>query len=145
MPTHTMEILSPAGSLDTLICAVNNGADAVYIGGINFSARKNAVNFTNDDIISAVRYAHLYGSKVYVTVNTLVSDSQLDEVYEFVKFLFETGVDALIIQDLGILNMVRRCFPDFEIHASTQMTIHNIEGARLAKKLGGNSGDFRSG
>ncbi|MBQ8588470.1 MAG: U32 family peptidase [Clostridia bacterium] len=136
MPTHTMEILSPAGSLDTLICAVNNGADAVYIGGINFSARKNAVNFTNDDIISAVRYAHLYGSKVYVTVNTLVSDSQLDEVYEFVKFLFETGVDALIIQDLGILNMVRRCFPDFEIHASTQMTIHNIEGARIAKKLG---------
>ncbi len=136
MPTHTMEILSPAGSLDTLICAVNNGADAVYIGGVSFSARKNAVNFTNDEIISAVRYAHLYGSKVYVTVNTLVSDSQLNEVYDFVKFLYSAGVDALIIQDLGILNMLRRYFPDFEIHASTQMTIHNIEGAQLAKKLG---------
>ncbi len=136
MPTHTMEILSPAGNLDTLICAINNGADAVYIGGMNFSARKNAVNFTNDDIVSAVRYAHLYGCRVYVTVNTLVSDSQLREVYSFIKFLFETGVDALIIQDLGILNMVRRCFPDFEIHASTQMTIHNIAGARMAKNLG---------
>lgn len=136
MPTHDFEILSPAGSLETLKCAVNNGADAVYIGGRSFSARKNAVNFSNEDITDAVRYAHLCDSKVYVTVNTLVGDTELNEVYKFISFLYEAGVDALIIQDLGILSMVRRYFPDFELHASTQMTIHNLKGARLAKSLG---------
>lgn len=136
MPDRQLEILSPAGSLATLKSAVNNGADAVYMGGKAFSARKNAVNFSDEDIIEAVRYAHLYGAKVYVTVNTLISDGELKEVYEFVKFLYENQVDALIIQDLGVLKMVRECFPDFEVHASTQMTIHNLDGARLAKELG---------
>ena len=136
MPDKQLEILSPAGSLATLKSAVNNGADAVYMGGKAFSARKNAVNFSDEDIIEAVRYAHLHGAKVYVTVNTLISDSELKEVYEFVKFLYENQVDALIIQDLGVLKMVRECFPDFEVHASTQMTIHNLDGARLAKELG---------
>ncbi len=136
MPEHNLEILSPAGSLDTLICAVNNGADAVYIGGQSFSARKNAANFTNEEITSAVKYAHLYGSKVYVTVNTLVYDEELNDLYDFVAFLYGAGVDALIIQDLGVLSLVKTFFPDFEVHASTQMTIHNIEGARLAKEQG---------
>ncbi len=135
-PMRQFEILSPAGSLETLICAVNNGADAVYIGGREFSARKNAVNFSKEDIQEAVRYAHLYDAKVYVTVNTLVYDSEFKGFYEFIKFLYSAGVDALIIQDLGVLSMVKRCFPDFEVHASTQMTIHNISGARLAKELG---------
>ena len=136
MSGNNFEILSPAGSLDTLICAVNNGADAVYIGGQCFSARKNAVNFTNDEIVSGIKYAHLYESKVYVTVNTLIGDSEFDELYSFIAFLYEAGADALIIQDLGVMKLVRECFPDFPIHASTQMTIHNIEGARFAKELG---------
>ncbi len=136
MSDNQFEILSPAGSLETFKCAVNNGADAVYIGGKSFSARKNAVNFSDEEIVEAVKYAHLYGVKVYVTVNTVISDNELFMVYDFVKFLYESGVDALIIQDIGVLKMIRECFPDFEVHASTQMTIHNADGARLAKKLG---------
>jgi len=136
MPENHFEILAPAGNLATLKAAVNNGADAVYIGGRAFSARKNAVNFTNEEIMEAVAYAHLYGASVYVTVNTLVSDLETEDVYEFIKFLYDAGVDALIIQDLGILKIARECFPDFEIHASTQMTVHNLDGARLMKELG---------
>lgn len=136
MSDNRFEILSPAGSFDTLVCAISNGADAVYIGGRNFSARKNAANFTTEEISSAVKFAHLHGAKVYVTVNTLIGDAELSEVYEFVEFLYNAGVDALIIQDMGVLDIVKRYFPDFEVHASTQMTIHNIEGARLAKELG---------
>ena len=136
MSEKQFEILSPAGSLATLKAAVNNGADAVYIGGKAFSARKNAVNFSDEEIVEAVHYAHLYGAKVYVTVNTLISDSELPKVHDFAKFLYENQVDALIIQDLGVLKMMRESFPDFEVHASTQMTIHNLAGARLAKELG---------
>ncbi len=130
------EILAPAGSLETLICAINNGADAVYIGGQDFSARKNAVNFSKEDIEAAVKYAHLHDAKVYVTVNTLIYDSEFESLYKFIDFLYTANVDALIIQDLGVLSLVKECFPDFEVHASTQMTIHNIAGARLAKELG---------
>ncbi len=136
MAKSNFEILAPAGSPETFVCAINNGADAVYIGGKSFSARKNAANFSNEDIAEAVRYAHLYGRKVYVTVNTLVSDGEFQGLYEFIDFLYRTGVDALIIQDLGIAHMVRRSFPDFPIHASTQMTIHNLQGALFAKKMG---------
>ncbi len=136
MPEKQFEILAPAGSLATLKAAVNNGANAVYIGGKAFSARKNAVNFSDDELVEAIAYAHLYGAKVYVTVNTVISDGELGDVYDFVKFLYSAHADALIIQDLGVLKLVRECFPDFEVHASTQMTIHNLEGAILAKKLG---------
>ncbi len=130
------EILAPAGNLDTLICAINNGADAVYIGGQNFSARKNAVNFTNEEIHKAVEYAHLFGAKVFVTVNTLVYDCEFTELIDYIAFLYSAGVDALIIQDLGVLSVIKEHFPDFELHASTQMTVHNIAGAKIAKKLG---------
>jgi len=136
MAANQMEILSPAGSLATLKAAVNNGADAVYIGGRAFSARKNATNFSNEEIEEAITYAHLYGAKVYVAVNTLVCDDELSEVYDFVKFLYYCGADALIIQDLGVLKTVKEYFPDFEVHASTQMTVHNMDGAILAKELG---------
>ena len=136
MPVSKLEILSPAGSLAILKSAVNNGADAVYIGGKAFSARKNATNFSNEEIEEAIRYAHLYGAKVYVTVNTVISDSELNDVYNFVEFLWNAGADALIIQDLGVLRMVKKSFPGFEVHASTQMTIHNLEGALLAQELG---------
>ncbi len=136
MKKNKIEILSPAGSYDTFVCAVKSGADAVYIGGRSFNARKNAVNFSNDEIVSAVRFAHLHSVKVYVTLNTLVSDAELGGVYDFIEFLYNAGVDALIIQDLAVLGIVKKYFPDFEVHASTQMTVCNLEGARLAKEMG---------
>lgn len=132
----TIEILSPAGSFEALTAAVDSGADAVYFGGRAFSARKNATNLSNEEITEAVRYAHLRGAKLYAAVNTLVSDNELEEAFEFIKFCYEAGVDALIVQDLGVIKLVKKYFPDFRIHASTQMTIHNLAGAELAKKMG---------
>ncbi len=133
---NSIEVLSPAGEFESLKCAVNNGADAVYLGGSQFSARKSAVNFTNEQIEEAVKYAHLYGVKVYVALNTLIHENELNDVYSFVKFCCDTGVDALIVQDLGVLYMIKRYFPQMRIHASTQMTVHNLYGARFVKKLG---------
>ncbi len=133
---NNFEILSPAGNFEILKSAVLNGADAVYIGGKSFSARKNAANFSDDEIAEGVRFAHLYGAKVYAAVNTLIRDSELKSAFEFIKYLYEVGVDALIIQDLAIVKTVKKHFPDFPIHASTQMTVHNIAGVRAAEKLG---------
>jgi len=133
---NNMEILSPAGNIETLKAAISNGADAVYVGGKNFSARKNAVNFSNEELAEAVEFAHLHGAKVYVTFNTLIHDSELSEAFDFAKFLYEIGTDALIVQDLGLVRLIKTHFPDFEIHASTQMTLHNADGVRLAEKLG---------
>lgn len=136
MTENRFEILAPAGSLQILKTAIANGADAVYIGGTSFSARKNAHNFTNDEIIEGIRYAHIYGKKVYVAVNILINDFELNEVFDYIAFLYNCGTDALIIQDLGLLYIIKKYFPDFEVHASTQMTIHNLAGAETAKNLG---------
>jgi putative protease len=122
--------------MESLYAAVQNGADAVYLGGSRFSARAYAFNFDDEKIIEAVDYCHLYGVKVYVTVNTLVKDSEIKDILEYVKFLYTIGVDALIIQDTGLAYLIRKNFPDFEIHGSTQMTIHNGEGAQYFKDLG---------
>ncbi len=130
------EILSPAGSLEILKAAVANGADAVYIGGTRFSARKNARNFTDEEITEGIRFAHLYGVKVYAAVNILINESELNSLFEYIEFLYSAGTDALIVQDLGIVYIVKKYFPGFDIHASTQMTIHNLEGAKAAKRLG---------
>lgn len=130
------EILAPAGSFDSLKAAVCSGADAVYFAGMRFGARKNAVNLSDEEIISAVRFAHLRGVKVYVTVNILVFDSELDDVWNFLKFCYENDVDGVIVQDLGIAYMIKKCFPNFRMHASTQMTVHNLSGVRMAEKLG---------
>lgn len=132
----SIEVLVPAGSFESLVTAVNNGADAVYLGGSSFSARANAVNFSDDEIELGVRYAHVRGAKVYVALNTLVEDDKLYKAYEFAKFCYKAGVDALIVQDLGILSMLRKCFPDFKLNGSTQMTIHNLKGVRAAEKSG---------
>ena len=129
-------ILVPAGSYDSLVTSVNNGADAVYLGGSSFSARANAVNFTNEEIEKGVRYAHIRGAKVYVALNTLIEDDRLCEAFEFAKFCYLCGVDALIVQDLGVLSMLRKHFPDFKLNASTQMTIHNLKGVKAAEKAG---------
>ena len=133
---NSIEILSPAGEFESFKCAVNNGADAVYIGGSQFSARRSAVNFTNEQIEQAVIYAHLYGVKVYVALNTLIHENELKDAYEFIKFCCNVGVDALIVQDLGVVYMIKKYFPEMRIHASTQMTVHNLFGARIVKKIG---------
>ncbi|MBK5242706.1 U32 family peptidase [Clostridium sp.] len=131
-----IELLAPAGSMESVIAAVQMGADAVYIGGSKFSARAFAYNFDNENIARAVDYCHIYGVRVYVTVNTLVKDNELNEIMEYVGFLYSEGVDALILQDTGLIYLVKNNFPDFEMHASTQMTIHNGEGALLLKDIG---------
>ncbi|MCY6958658.1 U32 family peptidase [Clostridium brassicae] len=131
-----IELLAPAGSMESLHAAVQNGADAVYLGGAKFSARAYASNFDEANMIKAVEYCHLYNVKIYVTVNTLIKEDEIKEALEYIKFLYEIGVDALIIQDTGIAELVSRNFPEFHLHASTQMTVHNGEGAILLKKLG---------
>ena len=130
------ELLAPAGSFEALVAAVEGGADAVYVGGKRFGARAFAKNFDNDELTLAVRYCHLHGVKLYVTVNTLVLDLEMKEVVEYAAFLWKIGVDALIIADLGAIAEIRKHVPDLELHASTQMSVHNSLGADEAYKLG---------
>lgn len=130
------EILAPAGSFECLVAAVENGADAIYVGGKNFSARKNAINFSDEELEMAVSYAHNRDCKVYVTLNTLVTDDEILGVFEFIKYCYNIGIDALIVQDLSIVALIREYFPDFPIHASTQMTVYSLEGVKMAQKLG---------
>lgn len=131
-----LELLAPAGNLETLKVAIEAGADAVYIGGKNFGARYFATNFENIDLIEAVNFAHLRGKKVYVTVNTIVYSSEFEDLKKYLEFLYNINVDAIIVQDMGIVNYVRLAYPDFEIHASTQMNINSLEGINVLKKLG---------
>lgn len=131
-----IELLAPAGSIESVYAAVQMGADAVYIGGSKFSARAYASNFDEENITLAVDYCHIYGVRVYVTLNTLAKDDELKEIMEYVGFLYGIGVDALIIQDTGLIYLIRNNFSDFELHASTQMTIHNGEAALFLKKIG---------
>lgn len=130
------ELLAPAGGMEQLKAAVENGADAVYMGGKLFNARINAANFTDEEIREAVTYAHLRGAKLYVTMNTLIKDRELEDALKYAKTLYEDGVDALIIQDLGFAELIRNHFPEWSLHLSTQGTIFNVEGVRAAKKLG---------
>ena len=132
----SLEILVPAGSYENLVAAVNNGADAIYLGGKQFSARANATNFSNEEIEKGVRYAHTRGKKVYVAINTLVEDDNFSNAYDFARFCYQIGVDAVIVQDLGVFSMLKESFPDLKINASTQMTIHNLKGVKAAEKLG---------
>lgn len=131
-----VELLSPAGNMDSLKAAIEAGCDAVYVGGIMFGARAFAGNFSNDELLEAIKYAHLYGVKVYLTINTLVYDKEVDKFLEYVRFVHKNNIDAVIVQDVGMFDLLRRKFPKLEIHASTQMHIHTYDGALLAKKLG---------
>ena len=130
------ELLSPAGSFESLAAAVNMGADAVYLSGKNFGARSYADNFDNGQLENAVRYAHLRGVKVHITVNTLIGDKEFAELEEYLKFLNSLHVDALIIQDLGVLSLAKNLGLCMQFHASTQLTVHNLSGALAAKELG---------
>ena len=131
-----IELLAPAGRIESLYAAINNGADAVYLGGNKFSARAYASNFDNEELKLAVDYCHSYNVKVYVTLNTLLKERELKEAIKYVGYLYEIGVDALIIQDTGLVKLIRENYKDFEIHASTQLTIHNGEGALYFKEKG---------
>jgi putative protease len=131
-----MELLSPAGSPESVVAAVQSGADAIYLGCGSFNARRNAANFTEEELKTAVEYCHLRGTKVYLTLNTLLYDRELEEASRLVRYADQVGVDALLVQDLGVLKMAKETAPQLEIHASTQMTIHNLDGVRLAADLG---------
>lgn len=130
------ELLVPAGSIAPFIAAVENGADAVYVGGRMFNARMNAGNFDDETLQQALDYAHARGVKVFVTMNTLVYDEELEEALAYATFLYRSGVDALIVQDLGLGQMIHRNLPDFPLHLSTQATSCDGEAVQLAKKLG---------
>ncbi len=138
MNRKRIELLAPAGNKDAFYAAVNNGADAVYMGGLNFSARAFAENFSHDDFKELVSYAHLRNVKIYVTLNTLLSDFEFDKACEDVKFYYENNVDAILVQDIGLLYWIKINYPDMEVHASTQMHIHNLNGVRNCKELGFN-------
>ena len=130
------ELLSPCGSLNALTAAVEGGADAVYFGGTVFNARMNAKNFDRADIRSAVGYCHENGVKAYVTLNTQIYDRELKSALDHAAFLYESGVDALITADMGLSSLVKKYIPDFELHASTQATVHNLAGAEKLYDLG---------
>lgn len=130
------ELLSPAGNFESLIAAIEGGCDAVYLGGKLFGARAFSQNFDDEELEKAVLYAHSYGVKIYVTANTLIYESEANRFMEYIDFLYRIGVDAVIMQDIGMMDLVRQTYPDLDIHASTQMHIHNQKGVELVKKLG---------
>ncbi len=131
-----IELLAPAGSMESLIAAAQAGCDAVYLGLTSFSARAFAGNFSHEEFQEAVRYCHRRDIKVYVTVNTLLFETELENAIKEIRFLYENDADAVLIQDLGLFHVVRKCFPDLAVHCSTQMHIHNINGAAFMKDCG---------
>lgn len=131
-----MELLSPVGNFDNLIAAVQNGADAVYLGASNFNARAGAENFDSESLRNAIMYARKRGVDVHLTLNTLLYNNEIKEALEIARFAYECGVSAIIVQDIGLANELVKKFPDLPIHASTQMTISNIYGVKLAEKIG---------
>ena len=131
-----LELLSPAGSSDALHAAVCNGADAVYLGVDSFNARRGARNFTLDELPEVVRYCHVRGVAVHLTLNTLVTDREMPSAAEYIAAAARAGVDAFIVQDLGIVSLCRQIAPKIALHASTQMSLHSLEGVREAAELG---------
>ena len=130
------ELLAPAGDYQALVAAILGGADAVYVGGARFGARAYAKNFSEEELASAVKLCHAMGVRIYVTLNTLIFDKELDDAVEYAKRLHAMGVDALIVADLGVVCRIRSEIPEFELHASTQMGAHNTAGVDFAAELG---------
>lgn len=131
-----VEILSPVGNFESLKCAVNNGADAVYLGVSDFNARNNLVNFSMDELKEAVNFAHLFGVKIYLTLNILFKDDEFENVLMVVSKALDAKVDAFIVQDVGLVYLLRTIYPNIVLHASTQMGIENLEGVKFLKRLG---------
>ena len=131
-----IELLSPAGSPEAVIAAVQNGADAIYMGLGNFNARRGAKNFTDEEFERSMRYCRIRGCKVYVTLNTLVNDREIAQAVERARLASQLGADGIIIQDLGLAYAIRQALPDIPLHASTQMSIHNLAGVEAAAEMG---------
>ncbi len=132
-----IELLAPAGSYDSLMAAYNAGADAVYAGGTRFGARAYADNFTERAFVDAIHYAHMHGKKLYLTLNTLLKEQEIElQLYEYLAPLYEAGLDGVIIQDIGVFSYVRKVFPDLPVHASTQMTVTGVDAARFLRDQG---------
>ena len=136
MNKYNVELLAPAGNVEAFMGAIHAGADAVYLAGSKFGARAYADNFTNEQLIECIRYAHIFGRKVYLTVNTLFKEDEIQELYDYLAPFYEAGLDAVIVQDIGVFQFIKRNFPDLELHVSTQMTITGEYGAEMLKKMG---------
>ncbi|MBO5340499.1 MAG: U32 family peptidase [Oscillospiraceae bacterium] len=131
-----LELLAPAGSQEALVAAVQNGANAVYLGFGDFNARRNAKNFSEEEVAAAVSYCHLRGVKVFLTLNTLLTDRELPAAAELAVRASDMGMDAVLVQDLGVLRMLKQVVPDLPVHASTQMSVHTLDGVKLCADLG---------
>ena len=131
-----VELLAPVGSFESLKAAIQNGANAVYLGGKDFSARASANNFDRNELKEAVKYAHIRGVRVFVTTNTLIKQNELEDFIEYAKFLYDIDIDALILQDIGAAMTIKKLLPDFELHASTQMVAHSLEDVKYLEKQG---------
>lgn len=136
MKSKKIELLAPAGSWEAMEAAVNAGADAVYFSGVSFGARQYAVNFGEEEMKKAVFFAHMHRVRLYVTVNTLVDNSEKKELADYLVFLNNIGIDGIIVQDMGVINLAKRIVPELPLHASTQMTVTNSEGVNFAEKAG---------
>ena len=135
--THEIELLAPAGSYEAFEAALGAGADAVYVGGPDFGARAYARNFTQEELIRAIHTSHIHGKKLYLTVNTLLKNRELKErLYDSLCPLYEEGLDAVIVQDLGVFQFIRNNFPGLHLHASTQMTVTGPEGMKFLESQG---------
>lgn len=136
MLNDRVELLAPAGNIEGFYGAIHAGADAVYLGGSRFGARAYADNFTTQELVDCIRYAHLWGKKVYLTVNTLVKENEFADIYEYLLPYYKAGLDGVIIQDIGVLSYVREHFPSMELHVSTQMTLTGEYGAEMLQDMG---------
>ncbi len=131
-----LELLAPAGSFEAFKAVIHAGADAVYLGGTQYGARAYAGNFTKEELLEAIDYAHLHGRRVYLTVNTLLKQPEMESLYSYLLPYYEQGLDAVIIQDFGVMQYIRRCFPGLPVHVSTQMSVADAYGAAYLKSLG---------
>ena len=133
---RVVEILAPAGSMECLQAAIAAGADAVYLGGTRFGARAYAQNLSEEDMVQAIEYVHIHRRKIYMTVNTLLKDREMEELYAYLLPYYRAGLDGVIVQDIGVVKYIREHFPEMPVHASTQMTITNTLGADHLKQYG---------
>ena len=131
-----IELLSPAGDFECLVSAVQNGANAVYFGLDKFNARVNGRNFEDEELVKAIKYAKLRNVKTHLTLNILIKNKEFEEALKLVEFAYNSGIDAVIVQDLGLAKKIMELFPKLEVHSSTQMTIYNLDGVKEIEKLG---------
>ena len=131
-----IELLAPAGDFDSLVSAVRNGADAVYFGANKFNARINSKNFDFEELEKAINYAKLRNVKTHLTLNILIKNEEFEDAVKLIDFVYKAGIDAVIIQDIGLASKIHELYPDLELHSSTQMTNYNLNGVKQMEKLG---------